>query len=519
MKRVLILGILLGASGLTGLYGADWPMWRGANRDGISRDTGLMRQWPEEGPPLVWRNNTVGNTMNGLAVMGSAVYTVGSKGGMECVFCINNETGKTLWARPIGKGYSRSFYPIQRSTPTIYKNLIYVLSSAGNLVCMNSGDGMTRWYRNVMTTMGGVLPPGGYAESPYVDGKWVIVCPGGPNASMVAIDRHFGQNVWVAKSGMAAGYSSIIKASFGREHQYVSFSAEGLFGAKVRGGDVRWRYEAPANAAGVSATPPLWFGQTMLASSSTGTGVVWLQKEGQAYKAQEVWFNKDLAVPTGDLLKINDYVFACTEKDGLVCFSYRDGKILWSDKSLFPGDEEEESATPKKSKKRQSASSDPPASVVTGPTYLAFAEEDSEDTRQFTIPKAAKSKKAKKRVAPPKPPRYMATMTYAEGFLYIRTSAGELALVEANPNGFHLRGKIALPQMKRGLGVTPVIANGHLYLREGSTIFCFDIRDKSRQEESSESSQETQETPSEKRSLPGMPTGPEVRQRGVPRVG
>ncbi|MDO4575180.1 MAG: PQQ-binding-like beta-propeller repeat protein [Planctomycetia bacterium] len=485
------------------VQGADWPCWRGANRDGISRDTGLMRSWPEQGPPLIWKNSKVGQTANGMAVLGNRVYTIGSKGGAECVFCIDNETGKTVWARPIGKGHARSYYPMVRSTPTVYKNKIYVLSTSGSLVCMDSGSGATYWFRT-MASMGGVMPPGGYAESPYVDGKWVIVCPGGPGCTMVAMDRHWGPNmplVWVSKAGMGAGYSSIIKASFGREHQYVNFTGDGLVGAKVRGGDVRWRYEAPAHESGLSAVPPIWFAQTVLAAGANGTGVVWLQKEGQAYKATEVWFNEELKIPTGDILKINDYVFGVVDGMGLVCFQYKTGKVVWSDASLFPTEEDSEAAPGKKSSKKKKSTK--VSSVTTDrPDYLA----------QKTSP--VQTRKLKKRPKPPVVPQMMASMSYAEGMLYIRTSAGELALVDASPKGFHLRGKIALPQMKKGLGVTPVVANGFLYLREGDTIFCFDIRS------GAGSDPAAKEAPSGPRKpLPGMPANPEVKPRGVPKMG
>lgn len=516
---------------------ADWPCWRGANRNGLSSETGLLREWTEESQPvLVWKNSTVGQTMNGVAVWGNLVYTVGTKGGSECVFCIDNHSGKTLWSRPIGKqAGGKGKFPVQRSTPTIYKELLYVVSSAGNLVCMNAGDGATRWVRNMITTMGGVLPAGGYCESPYVDGKWVIVCPGGPNASMVAIDRHWAMNVWVARTGMPAGYSSIMKASFGREHQYVTFMGGGLVGVKVKGGDVRWRYEAPAHESGYNACPPLWFGQTILASSAAGTGCVWIQKDGSAFKTTEVWFNEDLKVPTGDILKVNDYVFACTDDEGMMCFNYKTGEKVWGDKTIFASvfeEDVEDSKSKSKSKSRKSravSALDPKLPLSVSVNSGILAEEDcppGEDSaaKRIDIARAPKGKK-KKMAPPPETPLCMGTMAYAEGLLYVRTSAGELVLLEASPEGCKIRGRITktqIPQLKSGLAVTPVIANGYMYLREGSTIFCFDIRDKSRKQESDGGASDGSDSGnggSGGKAIPGMPTGPGVQQRKAPKLG
>ncbi|MDO4424166.1 MAG: PQQ-like beta-propeller repeat protein [Planctomycetia bacterium] len=541
MKRIMIRNIvcaflfcgLILSVGMN-IWAADWPCWRGANRNGLSSETGLLRNWTEESmPALVWKNTTVGPTMNGMAVIGNLVYTIGSKGGSECVFCIDNQSGKTLWSRPIGKPLGqKGKFPVLRSTPTFYKDLLYVMSSSGNLVCLNAADGRPFWTMNLVMNLGGILPQGGYCESPYVDGKWVIVTPGGPNATMVALDRTWRMIKWTAKTGMPAAYSSIMKASFGREHQYVNFTGEGVLGVKVKGGDVRWRYEAPAHQSGFNACPPIWFGQTILASSAVGTGCVWIQKDGTAYKTSEVWFNEDIKVPTGEMIKVNDNVFACTDEDGLVCFNYRTGEKIWTDQTLFAEAFEEDvddvksgSKSKKSKKSKVSALEKIPATVsINSPllAQLSRAEGNSEDNAGETIQitPAPKARKKSKKAVPPPAPVCMGTFAYAEGLLYLRTSMGELVLLEASPEGFKPRGRIALPQMKKGLAVTPVIANGYLYLREGGTIFCFDLRDQSRKDGSDGSgSGGVNGGGNEQKVLPGMPDNSGTKRRTAPKLG
>ncbi len=534
MNRLFLLCVMTGVCLLTAagstLTAGDWPGFRGPNRNGVAYETGLLRKWGENGPPLLWKNSTVGNSMNGVAVVGNMTYTVGVKSGVECVFCIENRTGKTVWARPIGKAVAKTPYPMQRCTPTIYKNLVYVLSSAGNLVCLDSGSGFVRWTRNIVTSAGGVMPAGGYAESPYVDGKWVIVTPGGPSATIVAIDRHYGRNVmngpsglWVSKAGLPAGYASIIKASFGGEHQYVQFTGGGVMGVKVRGGDVRWKNEKTSHPSGMNINTPLWYGQTVLTSSAAGTGLTWVLKNGSTYSTEELWFKEDIKIPTGDMIKVNENVFACTDKDGLICFNYKEGNIIWKNKTLFPEDEKK---TEKKTEKKPSSAATAmldfplhfPLNLPSTPAQLFMMEANCPPgvspaamaPRPANIPPAGKSKMAKKRGPLPAVPSKMASMTYADGLLYIRTSAGELALVEASPKGFKLRGKLSIPQMKHGFAPAPVIAGGLLYLREGGTIFCYDLRDASKGGKKEEGG--------EKKPLPGMPQAPKnVRQ--PPRVG
>ncbi|MDO4550813.1 MAG: PQQ-like beta-propeller repeat protein [Planctomycetia bacterium] len=517
----------------------DWTGWRGANRDGIAHESGLLRNWGEEDPPLLWKNTSVGSSMNGMTVVGTMTYTIGVKSGVECVFCIENNTGKTIWARPIGKAVAKTSYPMSRSTPTFYRNMLYVLSSSGNLVCLNSSNGYVTWTRNLIATAGGVLPRGGYCESPYVDGKWVLVTPGGPNATIVAINRHNGQNVrngsapWVAKAGIPAGYSSIIKASFGKEHQYVQFTGAGVIGVKVRGGDVRWKYEKTAHPSGVNVSPPIWFGQTVLTSSAEGTAVIWVQKAGSTYNTEEVWFNEDIKIPTGDIIKVNDNVFACTSEHGLICFDYKTGKINWSDDSLFPEEEEKSSKSSKKTRTSKStALMDFPSMMTADPTewFLGFLQHYPSENLlaqaqrlpvlptppSMKIPPATRrSSQKSKRAAPPAIPTKMASMTYAEGLLYVRTSAGELALIEASASGFKLRGRFSFPQMKKGYAVTPVVSNGLLFLREGGSIFCFDLHDVS-----SKNNTKTDDNKNDnKKPLPGMPQTPKTNIRKPPRVG
>lgn len=535
MKHVMKpLGVLLCLFIAAGTLAAgDWPGWRGVNRDGIAHESGLLRKWPESGPPLLWKNSSLGNTTNGVAVVGNMAYTVGIKGGVECVLCIENRTGKIVWARPIGKAVAKTAYPMQRSTPTFYKNMLYVLSSSGNLVCLDSSTGFVRWTRNIVTHGGGMLPAGGYAESPYVDGKWVIVTPGGPGCTIMAIDRHYGRNVmvgktgtWVAKAGVPAGYSSIIKASFGGEHQYVQFTGGGVIGVKVRSGDVRWKDEKSAHPSGMNINTPIWYGQTVLTSSAAGTALTWVLKSGSSYNTEEIWFSEELKIPTGNMIKVNDNVFACTD-EGLVCFSYKDeGKILWKDASLFPAVTEKK----KPAASRSSAMLGLPAFLPGSPAQwmMSFAEDcppgspaaaaaaarNAAAQRSPSAAAASQAKKtttkvsmAKKRAAMPASPKMSASMTYAEGLLYVRTSSGELALVEANGQGFKLRGKFSLPQMKKGFPVAPVISNGLLYIRAGETIFCFDLRDASK----------SGKTEGAKQPLPGMPQAPKAVR--TPRVG
>jgi outer membrane protein assembly factor BamB len=75
----------------------DWPQWRGPNRDGISLDKGLLKEWPKEGPPVVWQVDTVGVGYSSLAIKGGRIFTQGDIEGVEHITCLDAKDGKTLW--------------------------------------------------------------------------------------------------------------------------------------------------------------------------------------------------------------------------------------------------------------------------------------------------------------------------------------------------------------------------------------------------------------------------------------
>src|SRR5262245_46539478 len=139
ITRLLTIGTPL--AGLLALQtqAADWPAWRGADRSGVSPETGLLKEWPKDGPKQVWKINGMGIGYSSPAVVGNRINVVGSKGDDEMAFALNSADGKQLWATkigPVAKG-PPPYYPGPRATPSIDGDRIYVLGSDGDLVCLD----------------------------------------------------------------------------------------------------------------------------------------------------------------------------------------------------------------------------------------------------------------------------------------------------------------------------------------------------------------------------------------------
>ena len=164
-----------------GLRADDWPVWRGPSRDGLCRETGLLKKWPAEGPKLLWKATGLGIGFSGPAIVGNVLYIMGGLNDNECVLALDvSQGGKQLWSSVIGPSRNNgSGYPGPRSTPTIDGDRLYALGIAGDLVCMDIKDGHIVWHADLVKDFDGGIPHWGYSESVLIDGPWLICTPGG----------------------------------------------------------------------------------------------------------------------------------------------------------------------------------------------------------------------------------------------------------------------------------------------------------------------------------------------------
>jgi len=208
-------GIVL-ASTLTSTA-KDWPQWRGPQRDGISQETGLLKEWPADGPNLLWQVQDAGSGYSTPAVVGERLYLVSNEGDdKEFVLCLALQDGQRVWSTTIGKvGPNRGpQYPGARSTPTVDGTRLYVLGSNGDLACLKTENGEAVWSKNVRQEFGGSPGRWAYAESPLIDGDLLICTPGGDQATVVALNKQTGDAVW--KTAIPGGDEAAYAVRFTR---------------------------------------------------------------------------------------------------------------------------------------------------------------------------------------------------------------------------------------------------------------------------------------------------------------
>jgi outer membrane protein assembly factor BamB len=318
----------------------DWPQWRGPARDAVSKETGLLKAWPAEGPKLLWQVD-VGMGYSTPAVVGERIYLLSNQGlDDEFVRALNVSDGKPEWSQRIGKVGPNTpvmNYPGARSTPTVDGKFLYAFGSDGDLVCLETATGKPRWHKNVRTDFGGQPGDWAYTESPLVDGDRVVVTPGG-GATMVALDKRTGDMVWRTMPwGDNAGYASAIAIEVGGVRQYVQFIQKGLVGVEAEGGKLLWIYDAtaknsPANIPTPVASPD---GFVYSGAARSGGGLVRIQSDDERFAAKQVYFAPKLPVAIGGAVLVDNHLYG-TGGPVLICAEFKTGKVKWTDRALGP---------------------------------------------------------------------------------------------------------------------------------------------------------------------------------------
>ncbi len=325
---------LVGLSVIQQAMADDWPAWRGARRDAISRETGLMKQWPEGGPKLLWKTELLGAGYSGPAVVGNVLYTMGNRDGREWVLALDvDRSGQQLWALPIGPVEYDGFNPGPRATPGIDGERLYAMGASGTLVCIDLRTRKIVWSKSVVKDFGGIIQKWGCSESVLIDGERLIWTPGGKRATIAALDKMSGRTVWTSPIGDQATYSSIIRATIDGVKQYVQFTGDGVVGVRAEDGKFLWRYDAPSypKYGGINISTCIAFGNTVFAAVGYGIGggLVQIKRDGQTFTADEVYFTKDMKNHHGGMILLDGYLYGSNDPGILTCMEYSTGKVIW----------------------------------------------------------------------------------------------------------------------------------------------------------------------------------------------
>jgi outer membrane protein assembly factor BamB len=399
------------------LVAADWPQWRGPQRNGVSQETGLLKEWPQEGPALVWKASDIGSGYSTPAVVGERLYLLANEGlDNEFVQALSAKDGQRLWRTRLGKvgnPKQNPNFPAARSTPTVEGDVLYALGSDGDLACVETGGGKIRWQENLRADFGGKPGTWAYAESPLVDGDTLVCTPGGSEATLVALNKATGEVRWkcAQPEGDEAAYASAIVVDAAGVRQYAQVVQKGLVGVEAKSGKFLWRFAKAVSRYGANIPTPVGSeGIIYVGVAGTGGGAVRLKPKDGGVEAEPLYFEAKLPTAIGGAVKVGEHLYGTTAQ-AMLCLDFKTGQVKWEERAL-------------------------------GAASLCYAEGrlylHGENGQVALVEPSAEAYREKGRFAPPDQPKRANAMEKAWAY--------------------------------------PVIAHARLYLRDHGMLWCYDLK-------------------------------------------
>lgn len=412
MTRRIALTFALLFSITTSASAGDWPQFLGPNRNGKSKETGLIDSFPESGPKVVWKVKG-GVGMGGIAVKAGRAYVLVQTDGRQFLLALDAKSGKKIWKTDLGKEYRNDMGDGPRTTPAIDGESAYVFTGEGTLFALKLSDGSVQWKNAPLSDLGGKTAEYGMASSPLVVGDNVIVTAGTAAGTVVAYNKSTGKLVWKAGSDRT-GYSSPALLKVGGTQQVVAFTGNSAIGIEPMSGKQLWRYPYKTGFDCNTATPIAVDGNVLISSGENhGSAMLSLKEAGGKFTVTEKWtslgprscLRSEWQTPIlhkGYVYGL-DNVGAAGPVTNLNCVDPKSGKKLWT-------------------------------------------------KRRFG----------------------KCNGTYADGKIWYVSMKGVLILVKPDPKGYKelARSKSLLGKTRQA----PAISNGRIFLRDDKVIVCLDVK-------------------------------------------
>ena len=390
----------------------DWPQWQGPKRDNISTETGLLKQWPADGPKMLWSAKGIGHGFSSVAIADGKIYITGmlEENGLLTCFDMN---GSRLWQVDYGPEWKRS-HPGTRCTPTVNDGCVYVISGTGQVACFAADSGDKRWLVDIYGQFEGQYPNWGYAESPLVvDGK-IIITVGGKKALFVALDKKDGSVIWTTPpNGDKSAFCSPVAFGWAGKTLIATMTANHIMGIDAKTGQVAFSYPTSnyitGEISGNHPNTPIVKDGKIVVSSGYDMGSIQLKLSADGASVEEVWRNQGFDNHHGGIILVDGKLYGAnwqSNKQGKwVCVDWDTGEILYEEQWGNKG-----------------------------------------------------------------------SLSYADGMLYCyEEKSGTVGLVKATPDGFSPVSSFQITLGEKEHWAHPVVCGKRLYIRHGDVLMAFDI--------------------------------------------
>jgi len=419
MKKCLfITGILLMllASCNNGPKVQKNAQWRGANRDGVYNETGLLKEWPADGPQLLWKFEGLGEGFTSVAIAGGKIYITGMHGDVLMLY-VFDMTGKLLTEKAIGNEWNTNFNGT-RSSVCINDGKLYIFNALGTLFCLDETTLDEVWKMDLLTEFDGRNLMFGMTENPLVVGDRIFMTPGGEKHNVIALNKNTGALIWSSPgTGLPSSYGSplyigdqavpmVVAWMASKEEKENKMHDNELIAHHAETGELLWSQTLPSQN-DINPNVPVYI-DGMILSVTGYRGGAWLHRLKDGGKSAElVWKNDQMDNQMGGVIKVGNYIYGSGHQNiGFYCIDWKTGETK----------------------------------------YRA-----SEIAKCNTV--------------------------FADGMLYCYNEAkGEMCLVKPNPEKFEMVSSFKITLGTNQHWAHTVIHEGVLYLRHGDTLMAYSLR-------------------------------------------
>ncbi|MFC1492798.1 PQQ-binding-like beta-propeller repeat protein [candidate division KSB1 bacterium] len=314
----------------------DWPSFHGLNRDNRSSDTGLLKEWPELGPELLWTVTGLGEGYSSVSIAEGYLFTAGMTEGHTFVFAFDLN-GNLIWKKPNGQSWETTMshargYTGSRATPTYDDGIVYHLGDAGQLTAYKFKTGEKIWSINLRETFDAPVPEYGYSESVLIDGDRLYCNPAGKTGFMVCLNKKDGKLIWAnTEIPGTVGFSSPILAEFGGYLQIINTTSNCIYGADTKTGKLLWSVEYE-NSRSNNCTDAIFHNGYVFLSSGYGKGSILLQLKtsGNEIIPETVWHSELMDNLHSGVILHEGYLYGAGHNSrGLFCLDFMTGEQMW----------------------------------------------------------------------------------------------------------------------------------------------------------------------------------------------
>ncbi len=316
---------------------AQLAQWRGPNRDGIFPDTMLLKEWPADGPEVLFVTEGIGKGFSSTVATKNYIFATGIKDTLEYLTCLDL-SGKILWQKSYGRCWNQT-YPEARCTPTVEGDRVYVLSGMDNLVCFRAGTGETIWSVDIHSVYKSDWDMFGVSESPLIVDDKIIVTPAGELTTVVALNKFNGELVWksVSVHMKRSNMSPQLISHCGKKY-IISATQTHVLGVDVANGEILWTYhynflDENGDNTTILANTPVYKDSCLWISNGWEVKSVMLEIAPDGKSVSEKFTDHTFDNQNHGVVLIDGFLYGSnfTERTTgkWVCMNWKTGEIKW----------------------------------------------------------------------------------------------------------------------------------------------------------------------------------------------